>query len=94
VLATKTGSSFLDDWLSKRQQLAKTNPPATTPKPATTAAVADVPLQGEAPLEETPQDTKSVTADDSPTDESANSEKLHLRGDENNAHSEISVKLH
>ncbi|HRJ90856.1 MAG TPA: DUF87 domain-containing protein [Candidatus Saccharibacteria bacterium] len=93
--AAKTGSSFLDDWLSKRQQLGKTNSPATAAgKPTTVPAAGNAPVLGKVPQQEIPQAAKPVTPEDSSTDESANLEKLHLRGDENNAHSEISIKLH
>lgn len=73
-----SGSSFLDEWLAKRQQLggARSPLPAATGENPTPAAAAP----------ETPPNLPSVPA--SPPD------GLHLRGDKKNDDSEVSIKLH
>lgn len=82
-----TGSSFLDEWLAKRQQLGGGNPPA----PATAGPAASTPPR---PIASTPSIIPTVN-----TDSSNNSgqrppkENLHLRGEDKNDDSEISIPL-
>ncbi len=109
----KPGSSFLDEWLSKRQQLSgqKTPPatagappvgaapfgsmgassPATPPRPLNneasvlSEASAPQPVVQPAPVAPVvPVAAKPVQSD---------TDKLHLRGDDNNSHDEVHIKL-
>lgn len=87
--ATGGGSSFLDEWLAKRQQLAKATPqtpmsPPPAPTPVQPAAPVTQPGSG-APQEVSPPVT--------PTTQPETSDKLHLRGDNQNPDSEVAVKL-
>ncbi len=83
------GSSFLDDWLSKRQQLQTSAPkPSSKPAPLTSPSLT-------APTKQTHQ----KSSDHEPTLPTAEAssdaqEKLHLRGNGTHSNSEVSVKLH
>lgn len=87
--ASPSGSSFLDEWLAKRKQMAASAPPVSngivtpqaSPKPTVPAPAAPAPM----PV------TPSVQPD-APVMKPA--DKLHLRGDDKNDASEVSVKLH
>lgn len=82
--SSSSGSSFLDEWLTKRQQLNATRP-------------------GVAQASELPQGVKTTTPPaahpklDTPetktTQPLPQDDKLHLRGDAKDIHSEVSVKL-
>ncbi len=97
-----SGSSFLDDWLAKRQQIAPAKAPQETPvvpavvkqppTPNETPASMQVPREPQEisvstpPPVETPKDQTPLKTPDVP-------EKLHIRKD-NGGHDEVSVKLH
>ena len=97
----KSGSSFLDEWLAKRQQLGgkKTAPAA----PATQAPIgaapfgsmgASAPSTPVQPLNKTSVDaSKPAAAEPTSAPEGKPSDKLHLRGDDKNDDSEVAVKL-
>lgn len=78
--APSGGSSFLDEWLSKRQQLGGSSPKPVQPQGAPISA----PLQGNT-VPPTPEPTVG-------TNES-NSDGLRLRGDDANHQDEVVVKL-
>lgn len=99
------GSSFLDEWLAKRQQLAGANGGANRPAavPAATAQTASgpVPVQPQAPVtQRAPEPLVASPAPSSPEPSkqspqpAAPNDRLHLRGDAQNHDSEISIKLH
>ncbi|MEP6710173.1 MAG: TraM recognition domain-containing protein, partial [Candidatus Saccharibacteria bacterium] len=84
--ASGSGSSFLDDWLAKRQQLGTTKPPQAAPvKPgAASAPVSSVPpIPGEF---SDSIDAATIPAEVTPTPP----EKLSLRGDSSNQDDEVS----
>lgn len=86
-----SGSSFLDEWLAKRQQLSQSRPAAqgapvpppgtTTPQPASTVAA------------NAPNPTVPAQVPDAATDSKTEPDHLHLRDESKNPHSEVSVKL-
>ena len=104
-----SGSSFLDEWLAKRQQTAPTPPlqpkpqlsnpmpsmpaqplaqaPITPPVPLAPPRPAEqhIPMQSQSPSE--PMPAVPIETPPAPTG-------LHLRGDNANQDSEISIKLH
>jgi hypothetical protein len=88
------GSSFLDEWLAKRQQLGGTKPPvmAQTPLSSSPARPQVVPAPIEPPAgTSSPVSTQPRTA---PTQDNASGpQELDIRGDNNNAHEEVSVRL-
>ena len=99
---SKPGSSFLDDWLAKRQQLGGSQPAAPKPASAPSGAApfgsfgASEPITPPQPLNDTatlraqpPAATPAVPA----AQEDTGSDKLHLRGDQKNDTSEVSIKL-
>lgn len=95
----KAGSSFLDEWLAKRQQLggAQQNGPrqSSTPVGAKMPASAPVPgagapAQRQAETPPVPTQPPAVGSETVPHDEEA---RLHLRGDGKNDDSEVSIKL-
>ncbi len=116
VAAPKSGSSFLDEWLAKRQQLAgaakpssaANNSPVSKPQPLAPASTANAPV---APVQHIPQanpvtaiPASPVTTEPKSTAEAMQGEldaqeqpgspdRLHLRGDSQNADSEVAVKL-
>jgi hypothetical protein len=107
----KAGSSFLDEWLAKRQQLggsaqqavkptgastqqpapfgpaAASTVPSTTPQPLNQTVVAQTeqPAIVNTPAVPTPQPQAQITQEVD--------DRLHLRGDNQNADSEVSIKL-
>ena len=99
-----SGSSFLDDWLAKRKQMAATAPvaaatvqpnplPAQTPPQAPLAAPVIPAPSLMAPPSPSPVLAPSV-AQDSLVTTAQPIDKLHLRGDDKNDANEVSVKLH
>ena len=82
-----SGSSFLDEWLAKRQQLGNAKPAQLgSTAPASVPPVTATPppeAKAESPSPATP------TRDAEPE----STEKLHLRGDDKNDDSEVAVKL-
>ena len=96
----KPGSSFLDDWLAKRQQLGgqqsgtrPTTPPATVPNPVTPPplnAKADELAPSPLPIQPKPVEPRVTPGTEQ---ESINTDKFHLRGDNKNDDGEVAVKL-
>lgn len=100
------GSSFLDEWLAKRQQLAKASPKTATPPQA---PVSPLPAQQTMPPQNIQQqapvatsassqavDSPVTTGGDAKSQDSAGPQtpdKLHLRGDNQNSDSEVAIKL-
>jgi hypothetical protein len=93
-----SGSSFLDEWLAKRQQLASSGAAQPAPNPAfgpTTgqpptfqpAATPPQPVASSEPLPVQPEAT--------PKEENTSShqDKFHIREDHKNTHHEVSLKL-
>ncbi|TAL14367.1 ATP-binding protein [Patescibacteria group bacterium] len=83
------GSSFLDDWLAKRQQItpaAAPQKPVETPEPSTPSSAKDKVI--EASVE--PQKTSTATT--KPAKVETPKDNLHIHHDDT-AHEEISVKL-
>lgn len=100
--APKPGSSFLDEWLAKRQQLGGQTPkPNSAPAPANAAPFgsmgASSPATPPAPLNDKAAARADQTIPDVPVSEPAakavEPDKLHLRGDDKNDDGEIAVKL-
>ncbi len=109
----KPGSSFLDEWLSKRQQLSgQKTPPATAGAPpvgaapfgsmgASSPATPPQPLNNKAsvlseasapqPVVQPALAAPVVPAAAKPVQ--SDTDKLHLRGDDNNSHDEVHIKL-
>jgi hypothetical protein len=95
---TKPGSSFLDEWLAKRQQLSGTQKPATAspnsvPVPATSAFGSS---NISAPSASTPLNDKAALASEQviePAVKAVEPDKLHLRGDKQNTDNEVAIKL-
>ncbi len=105
---SKPGSSFLDEWLAKRQQLGgqqagtqKATPPATPPMPMTPPPLNASAKAMNPPLSVAPAGPPAAPQAASTPLEQANepqktpeaSDKLHLRGDGKNDDSEIAIKL-
>lgn len=103
----KSGSSFLDDWLAKRQQLAgagatpsKQSPASSPVKPTMpTASGSGITQPRTTPtaISQKPQAVPPPAAVVSPTTQPSNAaaqqEKLQLRGDSQNTDNEIAIKL-
>ncbi len=107
--ARQSGSSFLDEWLAKRQQVQSNTPRpplATTQRPG---LMPSKPITTESKMLATPQpgktesiqeDMVTVVSETLPPGsplvmkDQEVSEKLHLRGDNANSDSEVSIKLH
>lgn len=85
------GSSFLDEWLAKRQQLGGSKPPVPQTLPSGSVEQPQRPLQ---PFQQ-PNTTSMPSAANrpSPVAVSQPPEKLDLRGENSNAHEEISIRL-
>lgn len=81
-----TGSSFLDEWLAKRQQLGGTQ--AKTPRPVQQA------MPPTAPPSSSTANTEPVapSVDEAVVPQSEEA-RLHLRGDKKNDDGEVSIKL-
>lgn len=99
----KPGSSFLDEWLAKRQQLGGQTPkPSSAPAPANAApfgsmgasspATPPAPLNDKAALR-SEQSAPGVPVNQSAATASEESDKLHLRGDSKNDDGEVAIKL-
>jgi hypothetical protein len=99
-----SGSSFLDDWLAKRQQLAGAKPGTPAPSPVPPVGIpqpaapvvapqaAPSPVTTSEPIQ--PQSPPQQAPETSqPESAPASDEKLHLRGDAKNDDSEVAVKL-
>lgn len=92
----EAGSSFLDEWLAKRQQLAATKPASGK---APTSISAQQPAVGSFSPPQSPVASpqappiQSTVSSDEPTDTQASTDRLHLRGDNKNDDEEISLKL-
>ncbi len=87
------GSSFLDEWLAKRQQIASAPKPATAPNPAfgpTAGAprpfepIPQQELAADTPIEEKPAETQTTSEDP---------HKLHIREPADDAPDEVSLHL-
>jgi hypothetical protein len=100
--APKPGSSFLDEWLAKRQQLGGQAPkPSSAPAPANAAPFgsmgASSPATPPAPLNDKAAARTEMTIPDVPVTEpaaaAAEPDKLHLRGDHKNDDGEVAIKL-
>jgi hypothetical protein len=92
--AQSSGSSFLDEWLTKRQQLGNANQSAPKSKAdaSTVAASANNSTVGSlsaAPLNQQPAEETQGTEPVAKTEHN----KLHLRGDTKNDAAEIAIKL-
>jgi len=106
---TKSGSSFLDEWLAKRQQLGGTPkpvsssaPPSAPSGPLAGAAPfgsmgASSPLTQPQPLNDKAAARMQQKIEDVPVSEpvakAVEQNKLHLRGDNKNDDGEIAIKL-
>ena len=80
-----SGSSFLDDWLSKRQQLSQNMPRQQATEVSQPSDVEKTTNVVSGKLETTQADSQSANAT-----EEAN---LRLKGDDKNDDSEVAVKL-
>ena len=98
---TGSGSSFLDEWLAKRQQISSTQPPQAAPKPSLDMQTSNQPRGASVPLED-PQTRVSGSVIAAPSTAAASTliettddqNKLHVRQkDQNSGHDEISIKL-
>lgn len=82
------GSSFLDEWLAKRQQLGGTKPPTPQTLPSTAQQAPRQQPQSSsvsAPVMQ-PEPVQTPATPTPP-------EHLHLRGDDNNADEEVSIRF-
>jgi hypothetical protein len=95
-----TGSSFLDDWLAKRQQLGGTKPP--TPQapgiaPSQPSIMAPTAPSGSQSVTQSSQPSAAPvqppTQQESASQQPAAPEKLALRGENSNQHEEVSIKF-
>jgi hypothetical protein len=89
------GSSFLDDWLAKRQQLGGSKP-ATLSQSAPSASVTAQSPQTTGPASvASPVQEAQPVSNEQPEPQVAPSapERLSLRGDNDNQHEEVSIKL-
>lgn len=89
---SSSGSSFLDEWLTKRQQLGG-GAKSRAQNPVSSSTVTTLPQQ----QNNTPTINPSVTqpGSNAPHVASPLNDKLHLRGDDASRHnSEVSIKLH
>lgn len=85
-MARQSGSSFLDEWLAKRQQVqAGAQVPSPTPSVQQKIRPMQQPKEAEA-VPKTVSQEPTDTVQEAPTG-------LHLRGDKANTDSEISIKL-
>lgn len=91
--SNKTGSSFLDEWLTKRQQLGGTS--SKSPLPTTTPLAARPASAPETPQEPSAQRTSLTPQSDPGAAASLGGQDQHLRlrGDDKNDDGEISIKL-
>ncbi len=96
VASSNGGSSFLDDWLIKRQQIAASQAPSA--EPVAVSALAPVPAAPIPASESAPAPVQMVDFSQTPTVNNgtfvqpiSQSDELHIR--ENAADSEVSIKL-
>lgn len=93
---TDSGSSFLDDWLAKRQQIAPSSPPQSPPVPQYTPNMPSLPPIKEDASEEAPKhkqdDAKRSDEPSAPEQPTTHHDKLHIRR-ANGGHDEVSVKI-
>lgn len=86
AMARQSGSSFLDEWLAKRQQV-QTGVQSSSPAPFTSQKIQPIPQPEKVEMVPSASSHEPAsTAQEIPTG-------LHLRGDNANADSEISIKL-
>ena len=102
-----TSSSFLDDWLAKRQQLGGSKPPtpqvatsvpsqpslAASPVSRASPAVSQSSQQIERPTQPLEQSQPSLQHQDEVPLQTPAPEKLALRGENSNQHEEVSIKF-
>ncbi len=93
---TGNGSSFLDDWLAKRQQIAPSSPPQSPPVPQDVPNKPSLPpIKQDAP-DEAPKhkqdDAKRPDEPSVPEQPATQHDKLHIRHT-NGGHDEVSVKI-
>ena len=98
VASSNGGSSFLDDWLIKRQQIAASQAPSAEPVAVSAPALAPVPAAPIPASESAPAPVQMVDFSQTPTVNNgtfvqpiSQSDELHIR--ENAADSEVSIKL-
>lgn len=105
-----SGSSFLDEWLAKRQQLGgqQSAPPLKSAMPPTNSPsgqVSQTPVvtptapqavttPSQAPAEASPVSPAGATPTEAPSTEPVADTHLQLRGDKSNSDTEVSLKLH
>jgi len=87
--AAKPGSSFLDEWMAKRQTIQTNAPKASAPIPKATPA----PTEPSAAIEETPSKEKPVEKEVTPDKAPEHPEKLHIRESHKNSEDAIHIKL-
>jgi hypothetical protein len=101
--AKGSGSSFLDEWLAKRQQIAAT-PSQGPPKPV---AGADMPVASpfgsigldsapkvqQGPLSATKPTQTDIKSGTGPSAPPSSEDKFHVHGDQGQSHDEVSIKL-
>ncbi len=103
--ASIPGSSFLDEWLTKRQQVAGGGPPrpvasSLTPSAGTMRANTSVPQKSPMqvpslrPEQQQEPTERSEHQPLTPEQDQGNHTGLHLRGENANQDAEISIKLH
>ena len=96
-----SGSSFLDDWLAKRKQMTASAPTSSAagPKEASPQTIAPTSPPAVTPPVVAPPSVPPQTPNQASTPEAQVAsvqplDKLHLRSDDKDAPSEVSVKLH
>ena len=90
------GSSFLDEWLAKRQQISSAKPPQAAPKPIMPIQTGNQPNQANVPVATPEQAGSAIIASNAPAPVVAVEEpnKLHVRQkDQNGGPGEVSIKL-
>jgi hypothetical protein len=103
---TAAGSSFLDEWLAKRKQIGGDQKPNSTVAPTSMqpqARASASPMPTNAPSMQStgnpflapPQAPKAPNITPPPAQQKPlqNGDSLHLRGDDENRHNEVSIKL-
>ena len=86
-----SGSSFLDDWLAKRQQIATTGPKAVPTAPVASTPIINAPVTPIAPVE--PPEAP-VVVHETEQIESEAEDKFHIHEHHKNRDDEVSIKLH
>jgi len=94
--APSGNSSFLDDWLAKRQQIAAT-PPQSPPKTTIAAAVPSISTldttRSDEALGAQPDEIKTAIGDATPRPVASSEDKFHVRGDQAQDDEGVSIKL-